>query len=39
MLHDEFRAQWRTSPGIIPAVVIIGIGSLLLLSNLHIVYV
>jgi hypothetical protein len=37
--NNEFRVQWRTSPGIIPAVVIIGIGSLLLLSNLHIVYV
>jgi hypothetical protein len=37
--HNEFRAQWRSSPGIIPAIVIIGIGTLLLLGNLHIVYV
>jgi cell wall-active antibiotic response 4TMS protein YvqF len=38
--NDDYRPQmWRPSPGLIPALVIIGIGVLFLLSNLHIVYV
>lgn len=37
--NDKYRAEWRASPGLIPAIVIIGIGVLLLLGNLHIVYV
>jgi predicted membrane protein len=38
--NDNYRApHWRSSPGLIPAIIIIGIGVLLLLSNLHIVYV
>jgi hypothetical protein len=38
--NDDFRSQnWRSSPGLIPAIIIIGIGVLLLMSNLHIVYV
>jgi hypothetical protein len=37
---DNFRSEnGRTVPGMIPAIVIIGIGTLLLLGNLHIVYV
>jgi hypothetical protein len=36
--NNEFRAHWRSSPGLIPAIVIIGIGTVLLLSNLHIPY-
>jgi hypothetical protein len=38
--NDDYRfQQWRSSPGLIPAIIIIGIGVLLLLGNLHIVYV
>jgi hypothetical protein len=38
-MNDDFRQHWRSSPGLIPAIVIIGIGVLLLLGNLHIVWV
>jgi hypothetical protein len=38
--NDDYRPQmWRSSPGLIPALVIIGIGVLFLLSNLHVLYV
>src|SRR5947208_2190480 len=37
--NDYRPHMWRSSPGLIPALVIIGIGVLFLLSNLHIVYV
>jgi hypothetical protein len=39
MRNDDFRPQtWRSSPGLIPAMVIIGIGVLFLLNNLHVLY-
>ena len=39
MRNDDYRPQmWRSSPGLIPAMVIIGIGVLFLLNNLHILY-
>jgi hypothetical protein len=39
MGNDDYRPQtWRNSPGLIPAMVIIGIGVLFLLNNLHILY-
>lgn len=38
--NDDFRPNiWRSSPGLIPAVVLIGIGVVFLLSNLHVVFV
>jgi predicted membrane protein len=37
--NDDYKPQmWRSSPGLIPALVIIGIGVLFLLSNLHVMY-
>jgi hypothetical protein len=37
--NDDFRPHpWRSSPGLIPAIVIIAIGVVLLLLNLHVVY-
>ena len=38
MRHDEYRPNWRSSPGLIPALVIIGIGLIFLLNNLHVLY-
>ena len=34
--HDDYRFQWRSSPGLIPAIVIIGVGVIFLLNNLHV---
>ena len=39
MRNDEYRSSpWSSSHGLIPAMVIIGIGVLFLLSNLHVLY-
>src|SRR5690348_12627400 len=39
MRQDDYSPlHWRTSPGLIPALVIIGIGVLFLLNNLHVLY-
>ena len=39
MRNDDYRPQiWRASPGLIPAIVIIGIGVVFLLNNLHVFY-
>ena len=34
--NDDYRFQWRSSPGLIPAIVIIGVGVIFLLNNLHV---
>jgi hypothetical protein len=34
--NDNFRYHWRSSPGLIPAIVIIGVGVIFLLNNLHV---
>jgi hypothetical protein len=40
MSNEDYRnPAWRSSPGLIPAIIIIGIGVLFLLNNLHVVYV
>jgi len=39
MRNEEHKYQaWRSTPGLIPALVIIGVGLLFLLNNLHVLY-
>jgi len=39
MRNDDFRPhQWRSSTGLLPALVIIAIGLVFLLNNLHVLY-